>query len=199
MSGWTNMDSAGNFTLGTSQSDFTSCPSSLAVDAPQQGMIVGEPHIWLQKTMPGSADVTIELDALLPKLSGMGSDGFAVLMLRGSIDPLWSIRLERSTDTAWFLRVHEGGMGTPSAAVPNLLLGAWNHLTLAVHFSSDASAKASLTYQTTSNMPSTATVQQPTVPPMAMPVINLYVGASATSITSQEWIFKYDSVVVTAK
>src|SRR5207249_2907047 len=112
-----------------------------------------------------------------------------------------SVRLERSSDTAWFLRLHQGSnLSGGNAVAANVLTGAWNHMTLTVHYRSDLTGSASLTYQTTGTGMTTITINNhATLPNTAgTQVTSFAVGAGALSAISQSYTFLYDSIAIQA-
>jgi hypothetical protein len=200
--GWTN-DSTIGFTMGTTQSTSTSCPSALQIIMPSMPANVGEPHAYAIGALGAPGDVTVVLDALLPNIPITDSgfvDGVAFFALRATTDGGWSVRLERSGDTAWFLRSHQGLTTVNSTSVPNLLTEVWNHMTLIVHYATDSGGTASLTYQTSGTNTNTVTINgHPTLPNTgASQVTSFAVGAGALSAISQSYTFLYDSIAIQA-
>gem|GEM_PF-4702607 len=197
--GWSNAVSDGAV-MGTSQAEFVSCPSSLVVDMPPVGTITPNegPRAVLTKTFTqiGVTQITVDIDLLLPQLA---LEGFVVLAITTTVDDSWWLDLEHSADGSWFLRVHQGAStSTPSAAVTNPLLGAWNHMRLTVPVSTSATTVSTLTYATTTGA-ATVMVAAATIPTggVASPEASLNIGAIATSTTSEEDKFYFDNVLCT--
>jgi hypothetical protein len=197
---------SGNIAVGTTQSTTTSCPSALQVTMPAmaQAAVGAEPHGYVVTVLGNPGDVTVNLDAYIPNIPNGDAgiaDGVVLFSLRATVDGTWSVRLERSGDTAWFLRVHQGTNNGQNAPVTNIRTDAWNHMTLTVHYKDDSTGSASLTYQTQSNGQQTANVSnQPTLPNTgAQEVSSFAVGAAALTAISQSYTFLYDSITIAAK
>lgn len=192
-----------NIIVGSTQDTATSCPNALSVVLPAMAQPAAgvEPHGYVLTPLGNPGDVTVVLDAFLPNIPSTSGnvDGVTFFALRATLDGTWSVRLERSGDTAWFLRLHQGSSGQ-NAQVTNILTGAWNHMTLTVHYKDDGTGSASLTYQTQGNGQLTATIPgQPTLPNTgAQQASSFVVGAAALSAISQSYTFLYDSITIAA-
>ena len=201
---WSNdPTNAPTITIGTTQSTATSCPSALqivmpAMVAPTVGV---EPHGYVTTQLGNPGDVTVAFDAFLPNIpvaDGGFVDGMVFFALRGTADGTWSVRLERSGDTAWFLRLHQGAGGA-SASVPNILTGAWNHMTLTVHYAMDNTGSASLTYQTGIGPQTAPITGKMTLPNTGVQQSTSFaIGAGALSAITQPYTFLYDSITIDA-
>jgi hypothetical protein len=194
-----------NITVGTTQTTSTSCPNALQVVMPSMPAPIGtEPHGYMLVQLNNPGNVTVDLDALLPTIgqSDAGNvDGVVVFALRGTVDATWAVRLERSGDGAWFIRLRQGASSNvPSAPVPNILMGAWNHLQLNVHYATDTSGSVSLTYTTAGNanqavkIPSVQTLPNTGVQESA----SFVVGAGAFAAITRSYTFLYDSITIDA-
>jgi hypothetical protein len=161
-----------------------------------------EPHGYVVTQLGNPGDVTVTFDAFLPNIPVADSgfvDGMAFFALRGTTDATWSVRLERSGDTAWFLRVHEGLSSAPSTPTPNILTNAWNHMTLTVHYATDNSGSASLTYQTGIGPQTVSVTQHPTLPNTGVQQSTSFVvGVGALSAITQSYTMLYDSIAIQA-
>jgi hypothetical protein len=198
---WSTDEQVG--TIGATQSTFTSCPSALQVVYPQIAAAPNEPHAYAIGQLGNPRDVTVTFDALLPQIPTASSglvDGFVIFSLRETIDGGWSVRLERSPDQHWFVRLHQG-LGGPVVNVGNaddLLLGAWNHMSLNVHYDT-TSGSVSFTYQTAKGSSTLPLTGVATMAPGAVTQITSFaVGAAALSATSQQYTFLYDSILIQA-
>jgi hypothetical protein len=204
-SGWST-DTSSGLSLGPEQTNVTSCPTALQiVVSPQAAPPVNqEPHAYSVAALGNPGDVTAVFDALLPTIPNAPTgiaDGFVIFSLRATADGAWAVRLERSGDTAWFLRVHEGVGVAFSSPTQNILTGAWNHMSLSVHYASDASGSASLTYDTGSG-PQTVTVTGHATLPntgVSPQVTSFAIGAGVLQApVSQSYTFLYDSISINA-
>lgn len=200
---WVNdPTNAGSIAVGTTQSTATSCPNALQVVLPAmvQPAAGSEPHGYVLTALGNPNDVTVVLDAFIPNIpNDTGTDGVIFFALRATVDGTWSVRLERSADMSWYLRLHQGTSGT-NAPVTNILTGAWNHMTLTVHYKDDNTGSASLTYQTQGTGQTTASISnQPTLPNTGVQQVSSFVvGAAALSAISQPYTFLYDSITIAA-
>ncbi len=205
--GWGNdLSNSGVFTIGTTPLHATSCPNALQVVMPAMAASSTgtEPHGYVATDLQKPNDVTVTFDAFLPNIPVLDAgfaDGIIFFALRGTLDGSWSVRLERSADTAWFLRLHQGSpTSVTSAPVMDILTGALNHMTLTVHYAQDLSGSASLTYETTTSSPQTAQLTKvQTLPNTGLEqATGFAIGAGALSAISQPYTFFYDSITINA-
>ncbi|HEX4517089.1 MAG TPA: hypothetical protein VH054_26270 [Polyangiaceae bacterium] len=203
--GWANdTTNSPSFTIGTAQLHATSCPNALQVvmTAMTTSPAGTEPHGYVITDLQKPNDVTVAFDAFLPDIPSADAgfvDGMVFFALRGTLDGSWAVRLERSADTYWYLRLHQG-TGVQSVPVTNILTGALNHMTLTVHNAQDLTGSASLAYQTTQNT-SPQTVQLTkvqTLPNSELQSTSFAIGAGALSAISQPYTFFYDSITIDA-
>jgi hypothetical protein len=202
---WANDITATGATIDPTQSTATSCPNAMQVVFPVVATAIGEPHAYAVAQLGTSAhDVTLAFDALIPQFpsSSTGNvDGFVIFGLRETVDGSWSVRLERSPDQHWFVRLHQGtgtSQNLGGSNVDDILLGAWNHMSLTVHYAADNTGTASFTYQ---NDKAPVTVQLANVQTMgtaAGEYLTFAAGAAALSATSKPYTFLYDSIAIDA-
>ena len=217
--GWT-ADTNGTPTAALDVGDYASCPASLLIDVPTQTTPTGNQfaHFYLTQSIPSapltSGKVVLDFEAKLPKLptpdggatgasdSGIAlTDGLEVVLVRRSNDLSYNVRIERSADGFWFLRMgtgSSGGVATEVSAPLTPLEGVWNHITLTIQFSSSATGGAQMTYTTVANQPALAKTPPGANTDGSGAALNVNVGAAATTATSQEWFFGYDNVVLSA-
>jgi hypothetical protein len=195
----------GNVTLSATQATSKSCPTSLDVFLPQVTVppaTDANPRNYLEANVTITSPIVhLDIDVLLPNLSGgAGVDGVTFFNLYAN-DPDWPVGIEHHTTGNWFLVVHQGSneagvIEMETAITP--IVGAWTHMNLTVDFGvGTTTAGAVLTYETSDGGAGSATVMADTLAlPVAVDSVHLDLGGSMYTQTGANYDVYYDNAVI---
>jgi hypothetical protein len=179
----------GTVTISTAEA--FSCSNSLSSTLPMESVSVGSADAYAASSFitPDDGVVSLDLEIYLPTNDTMSYVSFFALV-QADAGPLG---LQHHADANWYLSdgptvTIEQQLTTPP------LLGAWNHMTLAVRFSRTAGT-ASLTYEGNDHAPHAVSYSGPTSPGAAVNG-EAFLGMIATGATEGDFTTYYDNVFV---
>ncbi len=192
----TNVTNGGAVTIASAEE--VSCPSGLSVSLPM--ISLGSTNTSQAKVVKNVAAIQSALHAVLKLEAFLPSNDTASYVIffgvRSTADTKSGIFLTHHGDAFWFLTQNGFGMNVAIPTAP--LTGAWNAMTLDVHFGGAQSGSVSFTYTGTDNATHTVNANGATAN-AAVASTTIEVGMEAPGTTEAAFSAYYDNVVLTVE
>jgi hypothetical protein len=174
-----------------------SCPNGLhsSVPAAAGNTLAGPIALVAKDVANGGAHVVLDADVFLPSNDTKSYVGF--LGVRPTAEQGTGAFVTHHGDAFWF--ISNAASGNINIAInPSPLTGAWNHMTLDVHFGQGNAGSVSLTYTGTDNATHVATGMGTTANAAVTGGVTVEAGMFVSGYTGSEAAFDayYDNVVL---